>query len=149
MKGYLTYCYCKQDSARFEKLDEKVDPDFQKGTYSICHHDIRERIQIGDFLFLRTNWRDTPYIIGYYEISKKCDGRFGPVLVAKNRICINFNLEINPELLEFLRPGKSSKPKNISWAQYVNYALGHRKYIVLEEGKTKSLATLIKQSSWE
>ncbi len=150
MKGYLTYCYCKQNLEKFEKLDEKTDPNFQEGTYSECHNDIRERIQLGDYLFLRTNWRQEPYIIGYYEISEKHEGEFGKILIAKNRVCIDFNLYIDQELLAFLRPGLKIelKPEEMSWAQYVNYTLGHRKYIILNEEKTNSLLSKIKQNGW-
>lgn len=152
MKGYLTYCYCKQNSEKFERLDEKIDPNFKEGKYSVCHRDIRERIQVGDFLFLRTNWRNCPYLVGYYEISEKYKGKFGPVLLAKNRICVDFNLPIDAEILHYLRPElkiDNYESKRISWAQYVNYALGHRKYIVLGEEKTQNLAMLIKQGKCE
>jgi len=150
MRGYLTYCYCRQDSEKFEKLEEKTDPNFKEGTYTECHNDIRKRIQPGDFLFLRTNWKDTPYIIGYYEISEKRDGEFGKILVAKNRICIDFNLQIDKELLAFLKPGLKieMKPEKMSWAQYVNNTLGFRKYIILNEEKTKGLLNRIKQNGW-
>ncbi|MGB9708150.1 MAG: hypothetical protein ACPLXC_02375 [Candidatus Pacearchaeota archaeon] len=150
MKGYLTYCYCKQDSEKFEKLDEKVDPNFKEGSYKVCHREIRNRIQVGDFLFLRTNWRNEPYIIGYYEISEKRDSETGKILIAKNRLCIDFNLEIDRELLNILRPELNIdlKSETVSWVKYVNNSLGCRGYLFLNEEKTKTLVKMIHSNSW-
>lgn len=104
MKGYLAYCYCRQDSEKFEKLDGKTYPTFRKDTYSVCHREIREKIQVKYSLFLRTNWRGCPYIVGYYEINEK-NSNLGPILVAKNRLGIAFNLPIDAEILGYLKLG--------------------------------------------
>ncbi len=160
MEGYLTYCYCDQDSEKFERgwvkdegnLWQKTDPNFQERTYSECHLKLREKIQIGDYLFFRTNWRRAPYIIGYFLIGdkKKQEEFEGPRLIAKERLCIDFNFQIDAELLTFLSPRlkMAPKPEKMSWAQYVNNTLGCRKDIVLNEEKTKNLLKIIHCNVW-
>lgn len=159
MEGYLTYCYCDQDSEKFErewvksegKLWQKTDPNFQEGTYSECHQRLREKIQTGDYLFFRTNWRSVPYIIGYFLIGnkEKQDEFEGPQLIAKDRLCIDFNLHLNKELVEMINPEARNLYKNVrSWAEGVNFALGFRQYKKLNEEKTKNLLKLIHRNAW-
>lgn len=159
MLSAITFCFSDPSSEIFKRgiiretksgIERKAYLNFEKGTYSVCHQTPREKIESGGTLFFRTTCRDDFYIIDYFEISEKRDGEFGKILVAKNRVCIDFNLHINHELLVFLRPGLKIDllPAKRSWVQYVNYTLGYKKHIVLNEEKTKSLLSRIKQNGW-
>ena len=139
----ITFCFADQDSETFKRaivketkcgLERKADPDFEEGTYSVCHQKLREKMEAGGTLFFRTTWRDEPYIIGYFDIAERKEGEYGPVLIAKKRVCINYRLPVSFLILDKLAPN-SLYFKHLLYKtmpQVVNYAPG-RQYKILEE----------------
>jgi hypothetical protein len=160
MTGRIVYCYSDQRISIFRQgiIDNqrKTDPNFSNGTYSVCQLKLRKVIEPEDVLFFRTAWKDKPYIIGYFIIGNKKLGEYGPVLIAKERICINYNLPITEEIIRFLRPdlnGKINKTlklrlsggieRNATSLENANFCLGCRSFLNLPEKQTEGLIKII------
>lgn len=155
----ITFCFSDQNSNKFKRgiiqktkcgLERKVDPDFEKGTYSVCHQKLREKMEVGGTLFFRTTWHDEPYIIGYFDIGEKVKGEYGPILIAKKKVCVDYDLSISIMTLEKIAPGfpHFSYILHKTMPQIVNYALG-RQYKVLNEEQAIYLKTLIERIAKE
>jgi len=121
----------------------KPDPNFKDATYDVCHPEIRERINVGEFLFFRTLWRESPYFFGYFHIGEKIDGEKGPILKADMWGRFPYTMPISEETVLNLNP-KAKDSHARSFNEWVNYNLGYRRYLELDEQRTDYLLNVMK-----
>jgi len=172
MSGFITYCFSDWQSELFQRgvmqikngtrnstpirrpmrADElenrdyyiKADPNFERGTYGVCHRKLRQIIQPGDVLFFRTLWRGRQYFIGYFLI-KRIDGtEANPILIAdlKNSQLIHFALPITLDLAQQINPDTSFR-NGVHPNKSLNGRLG-RNYKRIDERTTHMLMELVK-----
>ena len=134
MQGYVTYCFSDWMSASFQRgimrirdgervdlpirrplrSDEregreyyvKPDPDFERGTYSVCHRRLRIALDAGDLLFFRSLWRGKQYLIGYFSVAEKRGPDDDPVIIAdlaRSRL-VHFQLPITLRVARIINP---------------------------------------------
>lgn len=176
-RGFITYCFSDWEADTFKRApmairdgtrtdtplhgsleglvkDEdyyfKPDPDFEQGTYSRCHRTLREQIQPGDFIFFRTNYKDRQFLIGYFRIKDKIDGKKGPILVADpdESRCIDFEFELSEEnwdVIEKLNPRAINGYDSGRTINRNMMFLG-RNYLILDNEKTNFLLGLLSES---
>jgi|GEM_PF-6640090 len=111
----------------------KADPDFEKGTYSRCHKVLRKTLRIGDVLFFRTLWQDSPYLIGYFEITNKMGDGENPLCVTDvtHSKCVDFLIPIGPGMV--LMANSKAKLESRHFNKLVNEYMG-RSYLELPPG---------------
>jgi len=174
MNGFITYCFSDWQSELFQRgvmqikngtrndvpirrpmqvyeLENrdyyvKADPNFELGTYSVCHRKLRQVIQPGDVLFFRTLWRRKQYFIGYFLVKRKGGTEANPFLVAdlKNSQLIHFTLPITLDLAQQINPDTSFRScvhPNAS----INGRLG-RNYKRIDEHTTYMLIELMQKT---
>lgn len=176
-RGFITYCFSDWEADTFERAPMvmrngertdtplrsslegliegmdyylKPDPDFAQGTYSRCHRKLREQIRPGDYIFFRTNHRDRQFLIGYFRIKEKIEGKIGPILVAdpdeSQRIDFEFELHRdNWDVVERLNPravGGYDPDRTINR----NMMFLGRDYLILDRTKKDFLLGLLSES---
>ena len=168
--GILTYAYSDDRSESFsngvmrisngKKTDRKIssvdgkvegvdyyvkpDPDFENGLYGVCHHDIRERIAEDEYLFFRTLWRGNSYLLGYFRVGSKIETPNGPLLVARDISLKNYEVPITEDIVKEVNPSANGEAKACrSFNEWINYNMGYRSYLKLDEEKTSFLRSLL------
>jgi len=123
----------KKDEIEGVDWYRKSDPDFKKGTYTRCHKALRKTLQPGDILFFRALWRGTPYLIGYFEITKKIGDLENPVCVTDvtHSKSVDFLIPITKGMV--LIANKKAKFGKRHFNMVVNENLG-RSYMELSSG---------------
>lgn len=173
MNGFITYCFSDWQSEQFrrgvmqikngrrtdtpirrliqaeefENIDYyvKADPNFELGTYGVCHRKLRQTIRPRDILFFRTLWRGMQYFIGYFLIERIGGTEANPILISdlKNSQLIHFALPITLDLAQQINPEmvfRSGVHPNTS----INGRLG-RNYKRIDEHTTHMLMELIQK----
>ena len=121
------------DEVEGEDWYRKDDPNFEKGTYSRCHRALRKTLRIGDVLFFRTLWRDTPYLIGYFEITQKTGDEENPLCVTDvtHSKCVDFLIPIGLGMV--LMANEKARLGSRHFNKLVNEYMG-RSYLELPPG---------------
>lgn len=123
----------------------KADPDFDRGTYSVCHQGLRKILKPKDIIFFRTLWRGQQYLIGYFVVKGKTGSVTDPTVFADTeRSClINFALPVTLELAQQINP-ETKYRYGVHPNATLNGRLG-RNYKRIDEQTTRMLVALIEE----